>query len=80
MVAVLEYVVAELLELAGNVAKDNKKMRIIPRHIQLAVRNNHGHRLGGVLFCYNLFYFDVQGYSTSRWDTNIARLTQLIGV
>ena len=40
MAAVLEYLVAELLELSGNAAKDNKKTRIIPRHIQLAVRND----------------------------------------
>mmetsp|Transcript_128354 Transcript_128354/g.247393 ORF Transcript_128354/g.247393 Transcript_128354/m.247393 type:complete len:171 (-) Transcript_128354:96-608(-) len=40
MTAVCEYIMGEILELAGNVAKDNKKNRITPRHIQLAVRGD----------------------------------------
>ena len=40
LAAVLEYLCAEILELAGNAARDNKKSRIIPRHISLAVKND----------------------------------------
>eukprot|EP00352_Strombidinopsis_acuminata_P002871 CAMPEP_0176379446 /NCGR_PEP_ID=MMETSP0126-20121128/30364_1 /TAXON_ID=141414 ORGANISM="Strombidinopsis acuminatum, Strain SPMC142" /NCGR_SAMPLE_ID=MMETSP0126 /ASSEMBLY_ACC=CAM_ASM_000229 /LENGTH=141 /DNA_ID=CAMNT_0017742227 /DNA_START=22 /DNA_END=447 /DNA_ORIENTATION=+ len=40
MAGVLEYLSAEVLELAGNVATESKKKTIMPRHIQLAIQND----------------------------------------
>jgi histone H2A len=40
LAAALEYLAAEILELASDAARQNKKGRVVPRHILYAIRND----------------------------------------
>lgn len=40
LAAVVEYIIAEVCELAGNSSRDHKRVRIITRDIQLAIQND----------------------------------------
>ncbi|KAK8589273.1 hypothetical protein V6N13_088126 [Hibiscus sabdariffa] len=78
LAAVLEYVAAEVLELAGNAARDNMKKRINPRHVSIAVRIDKelGKVLegtipsGGVLPNINTALFSSKPKSSKKAITN----------
>ena len=36
----MEHSAAEILELVGNTARDDKKQRVVQMHMQLAIRND----------------------------------------
>ena len=40
LAAVLEYLTAEILELSGNAARDNKRNLLTPRHVQMAIQHD----------------------------------------
>ncbi len=75
--AVLEYLAAEVLELAGNAARDNKKTRIVPRHIQLAVRNDE--ELSKVNICSILIKVSVVFLGTYCRLLTLCIFLQLLG-
>ena len=72
LAAVVEYLCAEILELAGHAARDNKKTRISPRHMQLAIRNDEelNKLLSGVTIAQG-FIFNVNLYVSFSEKINL---------
>ena len=59
LASVLEYLCAEILELAGNAARDNKKTRIVPRHIQVLLFFFHISNSGSLVHMSSRFLLTI---------------------
>ena len=77
----LEYLCAEILELAGNAARDNKKSRIVPRHITLAVKNDEelNKLLGNVTIAAGTYITNILK-STHLLITNILHISLIFQI
>ena len=74
LAAVLEYSAAKVLEMAGNAARDNKKTRIIPLQLLLAIRNDEelNKLFSGVTIAQGGFLLNIQAVLLPKKSTKTA--------